>query len=40
MNMMSFRQPKDMPKKLRGMIKQLYGDGVISKAGDLLRRLK
>jgi len=40
MNMMSFRQPKDMPKRLRGMIKQLYGEGVISKAGDLLRRLK
>ena len=40
LNMMSFRQPKDMPKLLRGMIKQLYGEGVISKAGDLLRRLK
>ena len=40
MNMMSFRQPKDMTKKLRGMIKQLYGEGMISKAGDLLRKLK
>jgi acyl-CoA reductase-like NAD-dependent aldehyde dehydrogenase len=40
LNMMSFRQPKDMPKRLRGMIKQLYGDGVIAKAGDLLRKLR
>jgi acyl-CoA reductase-like NAD-dependent aldehyde dehydrogenase len=40
LNMMTFRQPKDMPKRLRGMIKQLYGDGVVSKAGDLLRRLR
>ncbi len=29
-----------MPKRLRGMIKQLYGDGVVSKAGDLLRKLR
>jgi hypothetical protein len=36
--MMTFRQPKDMPKRLRGMIKQLYGDGVVAKAGDLLRK--
>ncbi|MEJ7604186.1 MAG: aldehyde dehydrogenase family protein, partial [Kofleriaceae bacterium] len=28
MNMMSFRQPKNMTKQLRGMIKQLYGEGV------------
>ncbi|MBL0212452.1 MAG: aldehyde dehydrogenase family protein [Myxococcales bacterium] len=40
MNMMSFRQPKDMTKRLKGMIKQLYGDGVIAKAGDLFRRLR
>ena len=40
MNMMSFRQPKDMTKRLRGMIKQLYGAGVVSKAGDLLRKLR
>jgi len=39
-NMMSFRQPKDLPKRLRGMIKQLYGDGVVSKAGDFLRKLR
>jgi acyl-CoA reductase-like NAD-dependent aldehyde dehydrogenase len=40
LNMMSFRQPKDMPKKLRGMIKQIYGDGVVAKAGDFLRKLR
>ncbi|HEY3806335.1 MAG TPA: aldehyde dehydrogenase family protein [Kofleriaceae bacterium] len=39
-NMMSFKQPKDATKRLRGMIKQLYGDGVIAKAGDLLRKLR
>src|SRR5580704_17269494 len=39
-NMMSFRQPKDATKRLRGMIKQLYGDGVIARAGDLLRKLR
>ncbi|MBL9015907.1 MAG: aldehyde dehydrogenase, partial [Myxococcales bacterium] len=39
-NMMSFRQPKDQAKRLKGMIKQLYGDGVIAKAGDLLRRFR
>jgi hypothetical protein len=37
---MSFRQPTDMPNKLRGMIKHLYGDGVIAKASDLLRKLR
>jgi acyl-CoA reductase-like NAD-dependent aldehyde dehydrogenase len=40
LNMMSFRQPKDMPKRLRGMIKQLYGDGVVAKAGDFFRKLR
>ncbi len=40
LNMMTFRQPKDMPKRLRGMIKQLYGNGVVSKAGDFLRKLR
>jgi acyl-CoA reductase-like NAD-dependent aldehyde dehydrogenase len=39
-NMMSFRQPKDAPKRLRGMIKQLYGDGVVAKAGDWFRKLR
>jgi acyl-CoA reductase-like NAD-dependent aldehyde dehydrogenase len=38
LNMMSFRQPKDMTKRLRGMIKQLYGDGVVARARDWLRR--
>ena len=37
-NMMSFRQPKDAPKRLRQMIKQLYGDGVVARAGDAFRR--
>jgi aldehyde dehydrogenase (NAD+) len=40
MNMMSFRQPKDQVKRLRGMIKQLYGEGVVSRAGDVLRKLR
>jgi acyl-CoA reductase-like NAD-dependent aldehyde dehydrogenase len=40
MNMMSFRQPKDMAKRLRGMVKQLYGEGVVAKAGDLWRKLR
>ncbi|MBL9017685.1 MAG: aldehyde dehydrogenase family protein [Myxococcales bacterium] len=40
MNMMSFRQPKDMTKRLRGMIKQLYGEGVVAKAGDFFRKLR
>ncbi|HWO23458.1 MAG TPA: aldehyde dehydrogenase family protein [Kofleriaceae bacterium] len=40
LNMMSFRQPADAPRRLRGMIKQIYGDGVVAKAADLWRRLK
>ncbi len=40
LNMMSFRQPKDMTSRLRGMIKQLYGDGLVARAGDLLRRMR
>ncbi len=40
MNMMSFRQPKDMSKRIKGMIKQLYGEGVVAKAGDLFRKLR
>ncbi|MEO8702348.1 MAG: aldehyde dehydrogenase family protein [Kofleriaceae bacterium] len=40
LNMMSFRQPKDMAKRLRGMIKQLYGDGVVAKARDFLKKLR
>jgi hypothetical protein len=37
---MTFRQPKDMTKRLRGMIKQLYGGGVVAKAGDFLRKFR
>ena len=40
LNMMTFRQPKDAAKRMRGMIKQLYGDGVVAKAGDFLRKLR
>jgi hypothetical protein len=40
LNMMSFRQPKDARSRVRGMIKQLYGDGVVAKAGDWLRKLR
>lgn len=40
MNMMSFRQPKDATKRIKGMIKTLYGDGVVAKAGDLFRKLR
>jgi acyl-CoA reductase-like NAD-dependent aldehyde dehydrogenase len=39
-NMLTFRQPKEAPKRLRGLIKQLYGDGVVAKAGDWLRKLR
>ena len=40
LDMMTFRQPKDITKRLRGMIKQLYGDGVVSKATDAWRRFR
>jgi acyl-CoA reductase-like NAD-dependent aldehyde dehydrogenase len=40
LNMMSFRQPKEAPNRLRQMIKQLYGDGVVAKASDWLRKLR
>ncbi len=39
-NMMSFKQPKNAVKQLRGMIKTLYGDGVVAKAGDFFRKLR
>jgi acyl-CoA reductase-like NAD-dependent aldehyde dehydrogenase len=39
MNMMSFRLPKGTYERIRGMIKQLYGDGAVSKAQDFLRRI-
>src|SRR5690606_21400625 len=38
LNMMSFRLPKDMTKRVRAMIKQLYGEGVVAKAGGFLRK--
>jgi acyl-CoA reductase-like NAD-dependent aldehyde dehydrogenase len=40
MNMLSFRQPKDMTKRLRGMIGQLYGEGAVAKVGDFFRKLR
>jgi acyl-CoA reductase-like NAD-dependent aldehyde dehydrogenase len=40
LNVMSFRQPKDMPGRVRGMIKQLYGEGVVARAGDWFRKLR
>jgi aldehyde dehydrogenase (NAD+) len=40
LNFMSFRQPKEAPSRLRQMIKQIYGDGVVAKAGDWLRKLR
>ena len=40
MNLMTFRQPKNATKKIKGMIKTLYGEGIVAKAGDFLRRLK
>src|SRR3954470_13320498 len=39
-NMMSFRQPKNAVGNMKGMIKQLYGSGVVAKAGDFLRKLR
>jgi acyl-CoA reductase-like NAD-dependent aldehyde dehydrogenase len=40
LNMMSFRQPADAPRRIRGMIKQLYGDGVVARAADVWRKLR
>jgi len=37
---MAPRAGKEMPGRLRAMIKQLYGDGVVAKAGDWLRKLR
>ena len=37
-NFLSFRQPRSAPARLRQMIKQLYGDGVVARAGDWLRK--
>jgi aldehyde dehydrogenase (NAD+) len=40
LNFMSFRQPAQMPRRLRRMIHELYGDGLVSRAGDLWRKLR
>ncbi len=40
LNMMSFRQPADAPKRIRGLIKQLYGDGMVARAADVWRKLR
>jgi aldehyde dehydrogenase (NAD+) len=40
LNMMTFRQPKDITKRVRSMIRQLYGAGVVAKAADLWRRFR
>jgi aldehyde dehydrogenase (NAD+) len=40
LNMMSFRQSNEMPSRVRKMVNQLYGDGVVAKAGDWLRKLR
>jgi aldehyde dehydrogenase (NAD+) len=37
-NFLSFRQPKQAAARLRQMIKQLYGDGVVARAGDWWRK--
>jgi acyl-CoA reductase-like NAD-dependent aldehyde dehydrogenase len=37
MDMMSFKLPKDMAKRVKGMIRQLYGRGVVAKARDLFQ---
>lgn len=39
-NMMSFKQPKNQAQQLRGMIKTLYGEGIVAKVGDLLGKLR
>jgi acyl-CoA reductase-like NAD-dependent aldehyde dehydrogenase len=40
LNLLSFRQPKEMPSRVRAMIRQLYGDGVVAKTGDWFRKLR
>jgi acyl-CoA reductase-like NAD-dependent aldehyde dehydrogenase len=40
MEMMSFRQPPDAAKRLKGMITQLFGDGVVSRARDFIAKLR
>jgi acyl-CoA reductase-like NAD-dependent aldehyde dehydrogenase len=40
LDMMTLRQPKEMPNRVRAMIKQLYGDGVVARTGDWFRKLR
>ena len=39
MNLMSFSLPANMYDRIKGMIGQLYGGGVVDKAGETLRKL-
>jgi acyl-CoA reductase-like NAD-dependent aldehyde dehydrogenase len=36
----SFKLPKNAYDRVRGMIRQLFGDGVVAKAGDVWRKLR
>jgi acyl-CoA reductase-like NAD-dependent aldehyde dehydrogenase len=40
MSFMTFRLPKGMNDRLRGMIRQLYGDGAVARAQDAVRRFR
>lgn len=40
LNLLTFHQPKEMPDRLRTIIKQLYGEGVVARAGDWFRKLR
>jgi hypothetical protein len=40
LNMLPFRQPEGMPRRLRGRVQQIHGENVIPKAGDLILRLR
>ncbi len=40
MNQMSFRQPANAVKQMRGLIGQLFGGGVVARARDLLGKLR
>jgi hypothetical protein len=35
----SFKLPKNAYDRMRGLIRTLYGDGVVSRAGDAIRKL-
>ncbi|MCA9673952.1 MAG: aldehyde dehydrogenase family protein [Kofleriaceae bacterium] len=38
-NLLSFKLPKGTYERIRGLIKQLYGDGAVARAQDFLRRV-